>query len=444
MVRRKASTSADRPSLSRACARTVGLGWACLVIVAIATFAIVTNRLITRLTAQAVVERARICAASLQSSPSGELGPAFDRLQSRYSPLVAAASVGVLGDLQWVGEALPGYRRAARTALTGGDKPVPITAKVNGERETLWAVSVALNGSELRTARRVLFLFRHESDTEPWLGATTAFGCVMAIGSVVALMSLGGWLSSHLARPLASLARPIPAGRTKDASGVAFDTGGWRETENIAARLRELSERLGASENSIRTIRHDSEYRLRARERGFDRRLRRAEDRAAIDPLTGLRNRTYLDANLHEILATQQARDADLAVIMIDMDNFKHLNDTQGHKAGDELLRCTGELLRATVRPTDHAIRYGGDEFLLLLPGVDLRRARQITERILKLFAQSVSLIDLTKSVTLSAGIASRKDDRCDDGWQLISKADAALYAAKRKGKNAVAISSGG
>ncbi|MHC4698000.1 MAG: GGDEF domain-containing protein [Planctomycetota bacterium] len=431
-----------RPSLSGACTRTAGLACATAGIVAIAAFAIGGNLLMTRLTGRAVVEQARICAASLVASSNGDLELAVERIRARYKPLVAVASLGVSGDFQWVGDPLPGYRKAASLALAGGDGPSAATVSINGERQTIWGVTVALNGSAAPSARKVLFLFQRRSRAYIWLRATAVFGCVVGIGSLVGLVSFRCWFIRRVISPLTSLGQSLTVRDTRDGRAPTLDPGEWRETGRIAGTLRRLCRGLAASEAAVRRIKFDSQYQLRNRERGFNRRLRRAEDRATLDPLTGVRNRTYLDANLMHVAATQQTRDEDLSVVMFDLDNFKLLNDTYGHTAGDDLLRCTGELLRATLRPTDHAIRYGGDEFLLILPGVGVKEARCITERILKLFAQSAGLIDVSKTVTLSAGVASRKADRCDDGWKLIAKADSALYAAKRAGKNTVAVSS--
>ncbi|MFQ5590429.1 MAG: diguanylate cyclase [Phycisphaerae bacterium] len=440
MVRHENETLTDQPQLSAACARRAGLACACSAIVAFVAFSIVADRLVNRLTAQAVKDRARVCAAVLESSPDGDFHQAAEHLRDRYRPLVAIASIGARGGVEWMGAACDGYERVANAALAGGGAAVPLRIFVNGSPDTFWGVVVPLNGDEAPSSRRVLFLFRHPRGASSWVAATAAFGCAVLIGSFVGVGSFIRWFRRRVGVPLANLGRPISREKLRGEPGEQFDGGGWRETERIASNLCGLSRSLATSEAAVRRIKLESECELQARERGFDRRLRRAEDLAMIDPLTGLRNRTYLDVTLPRVLAAQRAGAEHLSVVMIDMDNFKKLNDRHGHKAGDELLRCTGELLRASIRPSDHAVRYGGDEFLLLLPGVDVTEAQQITERVLKLFARSAVVVDLSRSVTLSAGVASDRGDRCDDGWRLITEADAALYTAKRAGKNAVAV----
>jgi diguanylate cyclase (GGDEF)-like protein len=289
-----------------------------------------------------------------------------------------------------------------------------------------------------------VFLFKEDPGAGHMRPGRATFAGLLVLTCLAGFICLRSWVASRVVRPLRSLAGPIPTGFEECTQDLPYETGGWRETESVAARLRELIRGLAEGDAAVRRARFDSQRWLRSRERGFDVRLRRAEDRAMLDPLTGLRNRSYLEANLSQIVAEQREKGQDLSVVMIDLDNFKPLNDNYGHSAGDDMLRCTGELLRATIRPSDHAIRYGGDEFLLLLPGVDIAQAQQITERILKLFVQSASLIDVSRAVTLSAGVASRRSDGCDDGWALITRADDALYAAKRAGKNTVALSPAG
>jgi diguanylate cyclase (GGDEF)-like protein len=131
-----------------------------------------------------------------------------------------------------------------------------------------------------------------------------------------------------------------------------------------------------------------------------------------------------------------------LAAVMLDLDNFKNYNDTHGHQAGDALLRFIGALLRGAIRPSDHAVRYGGDEFLLVLPQANAKQATAIADRVVKLFRQYSSCLQQEQRLSLSAGVAAIPDHPCDTGEELIAKADRALYTAKASGKDAVFVSS--
>jgi diguanylate cyclase (GGDEF)-like protein len=203
----------------------------------------------------------------------------------------------------------------------------------------------------------------------------------------------------------------------------------------IAESLRGLVRRAAESDHRRRRIELDARWQLHNREEDFTRKLRRVEDRAITDPLTGLRNRTFLDMELEPIFRDHCSRRRDLSVVMMDIDDFKLHNDTHGHSAGDEVLRFIGGLLRSSLRPTDRAVRYGGDEFLLLLPATSAEQAAFVVDRLVKLFGQYASMIEGPVRLSLSAGVASISSDPVENGNALAKKADEALYAAKRAAK---------
>jgi diguanylate cyclase (GGDEF)-like protein len=159
---------------------------------------------------------------------------------------------------------------------------------------------------------------------------------------------------------------------------------------------------------------------------------------AAIDTLTGLFNRRHFMQRLEEELERARRQGAPLTAVMLDVDNFKQLNDRLGHPGGDAVLRVVGDVLRRSVRLFDVCARFGGDEFAILMPGSGSDSSAQIAERIREDVEGSRPLIgpwsdDLR--VTASIGIATGTGISGED---LIARADEALYAAKRDGKNRV------
>jgi diguanylate cyclase (GGDEF)-like protein len=154
-------------------------------------------------------------------------------------------------------------------------------------------------------------------------------------------------------------------------------------------------------------------------------------DDANTDPLTQLANRRAFDAVLARLLRGRRENDAVFSLLMLDLDNFKAYNDAFGHQAGDKILRNTGQLLHAVLRPSDLAARYGGEEFALLLPGLDAAHARKVAERILANFR---SFPWLQRPVTVSIGVTEAHHD--DGVLDLVHRADAALYEAKRAGRD--------
>jgi diguanylate cyclase (GGDEF)-like protein len=154
-------------------------------------------------------------------------------------------------------------------------------------------------------------------------------------------------------------------------------------------------------------------------------------DDANTDPLTQLANRRAFDAALAKLLRGRRENDAVFSLLMLDLDNFKAYNDTFGHQAGDKILRNTGQLLPAALRPSDLAARYGGEEFALLLPGIDAAHAKKVAERILADFR---SFPWLQRPVTVSIGVTEAHHD--DGALELVHRADVALYEAKRAGRD--------
>ena len=157
-----------------------------------------------------------------------------------------------------------------------------------------------------------------------------------------------------------------------------------------------------------------------------------------VDPLTGALNRRGLETSFPEVPTHDSI--SPVSVIMADIDHFKDINDEHGHAAGDEVLKNVSRLLSEVVRAGDALVRYGGEEFLLVLPEVGLGRALIVAERARKAIAeQPTPYAGGRIPVTISLGVAERKPG--ENRGELLSRADAALYEAKAKGRNCVAQS---
>jgi diguanylate cyclase (GGDEF)-like protein len=169
--------------------------------------------------------------------------------------------------------------------------------------------------------------------------------------------------------------------------------------------------------------------------------LARVARLAQVDPLTGVLNRRGLDLAFPEVAMPAGGEDGivrPLSVAMADVDHFKEINDAHGHATGDEVLRKVAALVSGVLRAGDAVVRYGGEEFLLILPGVELARALVVAERARAsaegshFFAGGSQL-----RVTLSIGVAERGPGERRDA--LIERADRAMYVAKQAGRNRVA-----
>jgi diguanylate cyclase (GGDEF)-like protein len=159
---------------------------------------------------------------------------------------------------------------------------------------------------------------------------------------------------------------------------------------------------------------------------------------AAVDPVTGVFNRRYFQVRLDEELQRSHRHQIPLALLMIDVDDFKHVNDSHGHLAGDTILRDVGEILRRSVRVFDVCARFGGEEFVIIMPGSSSENALRIAERIRERIDtyRPADRVLATTHVTVSVGLAVSSPDATVS--QLLERADQALYAAKRAGKNCI------
>lgn len=231
---------------------------------------------------------------------------------------------------------------------------------------------------------------------------------------------------TRLARKISRSDRPqpmasLPITRQDEVGQLAraiHDLIGWAVRDHYEAKQlrRTLDDRVAAATRSA---------------------TRNLEQLAMRDPLTGLGNRRFIDENLELLVESAREQGEDLVCVVLDVDNFKQVNDTLGHATGDELLIFIANLIQAAIRHTDYAVRLGGDEFVILLPACPQERAAQLTRQISALFRQHVitALPGVGAATSLSMGIASRADDT-NSGRELLELADRRLYAAKRAGKD--------
>ena len=158
---------------------------------------------------------------------------------------------------------------------------------------------------------------------------------------------------------------------------------------------------------------------------------------ADTDPLTGLANRRRFAELLERYHSEAIRYGQDLTCCMCDLDHFKRLNDTLGHQLGDKVLVLTAEVIRESIRTSDVAARYGGDEFVILLPHTSIGRGLAVGERIRQeMVAHSRRDNELNRVVTMSVGVASLAADHPSNGEGLVRTADRALYVAKDRGKD--------
>jgi diguanylate cyclase len=163
--------------------------------------------------------------------------------------------------------------------------------------------------------------------------------------------------------------------------------------------------------------------------------IRNQANEARTDVLTGLANRRAFDERAQKYDTAACQDHLQLSAVMVDIDHFKHVNDLHGHDVGDQVLLETAHLLRTQLRNCDMVYRYGGEEFAVLLPEIDVTAAGQLADRLRVAISQhELTVNDRKLSITISLGVAQKQTH--EDLPGLIKRADQALYAAKRAGRN--------
>ncbi|MBT2989048.1 MAG: diguanylate cyclase [Candidatus Thiodiazotropha sp. (ex Ctena orbiculata)] len=202
--------------------------------------------------------------------------------------------------------------------------------------------------------------------------------------------------------------------------GVLATFDDLTDLEKQHRKLRSTLSKLRSSEKALRDKTIELEY------------------LATRDPLTGCLNRRAFFDKLDLIFEQSKAKGYDLVFIMVDIDNFKWINDVYGHANGDKIIKLVAEILNSNSRPEDVVGRYGGDEFTLALPKADIEQAMAIAERLrLDIQNKCRTLFTNRQQVTLSFGLAELHQ-QMEDSILLVNNADDALYAAKQQGKNRI------
>jgi diguanylate cyclase (GGDEF)-like protein len=256
---------------------------------------------------------------------------------------------------------------------------------------------------------------------------------LVAVIVAAGLAILSAWLAFAAVRPLGDLHRGIVAVAKGDFSTRVSDRGAPSEAMMLIGAFNRLVRRLGERRQEFES----SEQALKVQNESFQKKYQTVSELSVTDSLTQLHNRRYFEEYLNREI-NRLGRDGDgLCLLVIDIDDFKMLNDNYGHAAGDEFLKQVARIMKENVRETDLIARFGGEEFVIIANGTSVSGATILAEKVRTTVAESSFIVDDSmrpRRATISIGLAEYKGGQVD----LFNAADAALYRAKDSGKNCV------
>lgn len=195
--------------------------------------------------------------------------------------------------------------------------------------------------------------------------------------------------------------------------------------------ILELFHELKQQKTIVAELEDEVRQRIANRTLALERQLGSLRQQATRDGLTSLYNRRMFDTYLPRVIERCMAEKLDMSLLMIDVDNFKHLNDTLGHAAGDDLLRNIAQIIRSGIREQDSPFRLGGDEFVVILPGLDASSAADVSRRLIELVDALAKPIRVTVHPRLSIGVAALSQIPSKSPSDLVQLADKNLYDVK-------------
>ncbi len=311
------------------------------------------------------------------------------------------------------------------------------------DSEAFWSDILSISAELMQSERASLLVFDEPS---------REFTVAAAIGVDAALLRTDPFIGSRIAGRVAESEEPIVTADIAKLGLSEIAARKYKTRSFISLPFRISASRVGILNMSDRVdgsqyLRRDLEL-LSALVPQFSVLIDRAtlisrageyQQLSVTDPLTGLLNRRYLKERLEEEVKRTRRSGDPMSFMMIDVDDFKSYNDTFGHTEGDKALQIVARCLKESLRGADVAVRYGGEEFSILLPSTNLEVTLTVAERIR---ARVESTEFPNRKVTVSIGIAGFGDE-IKSADQLIDAADFALYAAKGAGRNAIRISKG-
>jgi diguanylate cyclase (GGDEF)-like protein len=262
----------------------------------------------------------------------------------------------------------------------------------------------------------------------------------LAVGITLLMVPLGYEVVRRLVGPInrmSDAARAFAAGDLQ----ARVTVNRRDEIGELTRTFNSMADELASSHNQLVKLNAELEDRVLRRTMAMEEANVKLRQMAVRDSLTGLYNRRHFGELLERLFAEAARYGTDITCMMVDLDNFKRVNDSLGHHAGDRILQLAALVINTSIRESDVAVRFGGDEFVVLLPRTAPGDARASAERMLTNFrTELMKEVPEANITSLSIGLASREHDQPTEAIELVNLADEALYLAKAGGKNRITV----
>lgn len=255
--------------------------------------------------------------------------------------------------------------------------------------------------------------------------------------ATILFMYLAYRLAATVSQPIEKLAKVACRIRQGDEETPFAERSNVREVDELSDSLHGMTNTLIARRNELEEINATLEQKVQERTAELSAANRELECLARQDALTGLANRLAVNEQLHEEFLRMKRTGGVYSVLLMDIDHFKQVNDTHGHEVGDHVLKHMARILQGAVRETDFVARFGGEEFLVILPDTDQGKAWAVAEKIRAAVADAT--VPAVGQVTLSIGVAQAGSEEANEE-DAVRRADKGLYQAKAEGRNRVAM----
>jgi diguanylate cyclase (GGDEF)-like protein len=299
---------------------------------------------------------------------------------------------------------------------------------------SLWAGAIARGLAVLLIAAALAWLVRGLIVRDPAPGSSWLVTSFFALTNIVVVCWAVAQRRRRWLAPRDKLLEALPElrGGQRAIESLSDVSGGLAP---LVPHIQEAFRDLRRQRAAMTRLEHEISQKVASRTDALERELGSLRQKATRDPLTGLYNRRMLDEHLPRVVDRRIADKGAFCLMMIDVDNFKILNDTLGHAAGDELLKSIAQLIRSAIRENDLAFRCGGDEFVVLLDGCEIAPARGLAFRLTGLVDTLGKTLKVVRQPGLSIGISSLAELKEPSTQLLLEAADRNLYEVKNARK---------